>query len=227
MMKDEMKDAEMLRTKLEMRDQDMKDMKKLIKSKQEEMSELVIRRDMVEKKLSLLTQEKALSDERWARKLEDSQAIFNRRDKEYSDALDRFQKDIDELESVKQELKTRLLAVGKLNVMESVGKIGTPGSPTTTLPPTSLPPVGSHSIMTSTPFTPLRTSNVGFGYSGEQLRVVEEERDALRRELKNVYQEYQSYKTDYWRDEFYKLKPLKVPKKFVAGGKKSKCWYRC
>jgi dynactin 1 len=84
------------------------------------MSELVIRRDMIEKKLSLTIQEKALSEERWNRRLEDSQALLARKDKESAEMIDQLQRDVDALENEKQQLKARLLAVSKIQALEGL-----------------------------------------------------------------------------------------------------------
>ncbi|CAG0917339.1 unnamed protein product [Notodromas monacha] len=236
MIKEEMKDAENLRTKLEMRDQDIKDLKKLLKQKQEEMSELAIRRDMAEKKLLLVSQEKQLSEERWTRRLEDAQALIAKKEKECAEIVDQLQKDVDTSENEKQQLKARLLAVNKFQALEGesilffvrnfeagLGKIGTPGSPTSSVPPMSLPAMASTALTAGmSPLAAMMSQSPGRGsmggVHGEQIRVLEEERDALRRLVRVLEEKNASMVVDDMKNKMLSLKPLVVPKKRGSGG---------
>ncbi|CAG0911243.1 unnamed protein product, partial [Cyprideis torosa] len=58
--KAELRDAEGFRARLLLRDEDVKELRRLMKLKQEELGEMTLRRDMLEKKLDTLAKEKDL-----------------------------------------------------------------------------------------------------------------------------------------------------------------------
>ncbi|CAG0887486.1 unnamed protein product [Cyprideis torosa] len=96
--KAELRDAEGFRARLLLRDEDVKELRRLMKLKQEELGEMTLRRDMLEKKLDTLAKEKDLEVERIQRKTEDLQTLLHRKEKEFRESLDQFQRDIDTLE---------------------------------------------------------------------------------------------------------------------------------
>ena len=52
----------------------------------------------------------------------------------------------------------------------------------------------------------------------DQIRILEEERDALRRQIRIICEENESLKWDDMREKILNLKPLVVPKRGSRGG---------
>lgn len=80
-LKNEMKDTEHLKYKLESREQDLKDLKLAVKAKNEELSEMTVRRDLAEKKLSTASRDADLTIEKLQRKLDDTLMMLRRKEK--------------------------------------------------------------------------------------------------------------------------------------------------
>lgn len=80
-LKNEMKDTEHLKYKLESREQDLKELKLAVKAKNEELSEMTVRRDLAEKKLSTATRDADLTIEKLQRKLDDTLMMLRRKEK--------------------------------------------------------------------------------------------------------------------------------------------------
>merc|ERR1719420_2223053 len=106
--KNEIKEAESMKYKLENKDLDIKEMKKTMKMKSDEMSELQIRKDKAEKKLTDANRDAELMREKLQRKLDDAHQTLKRKEKEFEDTMDHLQKDMDSLESERGELKNKL-----------------------------------------------------------------------------------------------------------------------
>jgi hypothetical protein len=79
--------------------------------KQEELVEMSLRRDLLEKRVETLSKEREVEGGRMGRKVEDLQALLHRKEREFREGLDQFQKDIDALEKEKAELKERMKAL--------------------------------------------------------------------------------------------------------------------
>lgn len=86
-LKNEMKDTEHLKYKLESREQDLKELKLGIKAKNEELSEMTVRRDLAEKKLSTASRDADLTIEKLQRKLDDTLMMLRRKEKVGCDAF--------------------------------------------------------------------------------------------------------------------------------------------
>ena len=80
-LKNEMKDTEHLKYKLESREQDLKELKLSGKIKNEELSEMTVRRDLAEKKLSTASRDADLTIEKLQRKLDDTLMMLRRKEK--------------------------------------------------------------------------------------------------------------------------------------------------
>lgn len=106
--KNEIKEAEMMKYKLENKDLDIKEMKKTLKMKSDEMSELQVRKDKAEKKLADANREAELMREKLQRKLDDSYETLHRKEKEFEDTMDHLQNDLTSLENERGELKNKL-----------------------------------------------------------------------------------------------------------------------
>ncbi|XP_042867883.1 dynactin subunit 1-like isoform X4 [Penaeus japonicus] len=136
-LKDEMKDTEHIKYKLENKEQDLKDLKLTLKQKNEELSEMTVRRDLAEKKLSTATRDSDLTIEKLQRKLDDTLMMLRRKEKEYDETMDHLQSDIESLETEKGELREKLKALNKKTLYEALSKSSpltggvSPSSPTT------------------------------------------------------------------------------------------------
>ena len=69
----------------------LQELKKLLKTKQEELSEMQVRKDMVEKKLSDSSKDSDLMIEKLQRKLDDAQRDLRRKEKEFEETMDHLQ----------------------------------------------------------------------------------------------------------------------------------------
>ncbi|XP_069980797.1 dynactin subunit 1 isoform X3 [Penaeus vannamei] len=147
-LKDEMKDTEHIKYKLENKEQDLKDLKLTLKQKNEELSEMTVRRDLAEKKLSTATRDSDLTIEKLQRKLDDTLMMLRRKEKEYDETMDHLQSDIESLETEKGELREKLKALNKKTLYEALSKSSpltggvSPSSPTTPSAAGGAPTVG-------------------------------------------------------------------------------------
>ncbi|XP_071947128.1 dynactin subunit 1-like isoform X2 [Antedon mediterranea] len=118
--KNEICDSDGLGHKLETRESEMKDLKRLLKLKQEEVSAAAVRLGLIEKKLENANKE---SDERVRKiesKLNTKDDLIKKKEKEFEETLDHMQVDIDALEKEKGELKQRLTTLSKKTLFEGI-----------------------------------------------------------------------------------------------------------
>lgn len=80
-LKNEMKETEHVKYKLENKEQDIKDLKLTLKQKNEELSEMTVRRDLAEKKLATATRDADITIEKLQRKLDDTYMMLRRKEK--------------------------------------------------------------------------------------------------------------------------------------------------
>uniref|UniRef100_A0A674JCF7 Dynactin subunit 1 n=1 Tax=Terrapene triunguis TaxID=2587831 RepID=A0A674JCF7_9SAUR len=104
----EITDAEGLGLKLEDRETVIKELKKSLKIKGEELSEANVRLSLLEKKLDSASKDADDRVEKIQTKLDETQALLKKKEKEFEETMDALQADIDQLESEKMELKQRL-----------------------------------------------------------------------------------------------------------------------
>ncbi|XP_073506722.1 dynactin subunit 1 isoform X9 [Phyllobates terribilis] len=104
----EITDAEGLGLKLEDRETVIKELKKSLKIKGEELSEANVRLSLLEKKLDSASKEADERVEKIQTKLEETQTLLRKKEKEFEETMDALQADIDQLESEKAELRQRL-----------------------------------------------------------------------------------------------------------------------
>ncbi|XP_043368834.1 dynactin subunit 1 isoform X7 [Dermochelys coriacea] len=104
----EITDAEGLGLKLEDRETVVKELKKSLKIKGEELSEANVRLSLLEKKLDSASKDADDRVEKIQTKLDETQALLKKKEKEFEETMDALQADIDQLESEKMELKQRL-----------------------------------------------------------------------------------------------------------------------
>ncbi|XP_076026876.1 dynactin subunit 1-like isoform X1 [Genypterus blacodes] len=112
----EMTDAEGLGVKLEDRETVIKEVKKSLKIKGEELSEANVRLSLLEKKLDTSTKDADERVEKIQTKLDESLALLKKKEKEFEETMDALQADIDQLEAEKAELKQRINNQSKITI---------------------------------------------------------------------------------------------------------------
>ncbi|KAM3857819.1 dynactin subunit 1-like [Diretmus argenteus] len=112
----EMTDAEGLGVKLEDRDTVIKELKKSLKIKGEELSEANVRLSLLEKKLDTSTKDADERVEKIQTKLDETLALLKKKEKEFEETMDALQADIDQLEAEKAELKQRISNQSKMTI---------------------------------------------------------------------------------------------------------------
>ncbi|KAK3523426.1 hypothetical protein QTP86_032731 [Hemibagrus guttatus] len=121
----EITDAEGLGLKLEDRETVIKELKKSLKIKGEELSEANVRLSLLEKKLDTSTKDADERVEKIQTKLDETNALLKKKEKEFEETMDALQADIDQLEAEKAELKQRLNSQSRMTIE---GLRGTPAS---------------------------------------------------------------------------------------------------
>uniref|UniRef100_A0A3Q3JZH1 Dynactin subunit 1 n=1 Tax=Monopterus albus TaxID=43700 RepID=A0A3Q3JZH1_MONAL len=112
----EMTDAEGLGVKLEDRDTVIKELKKSLKIKGEELSEANVRLSLLEKKLDTFTKDADERVEKIQTKLDENLTLLKKKEKEFEETMDALQADIDQLEAEKTELKQRINSQSKMTI---------------------------------------------------------------------------------------------------------------
>jgi len=118
--KKEFADIDNIRIKLENRDEDVKELKRSLKLKQEEMSEYQIRIGLLEKKLENAGKDSDDRVEKMQHKLDEATIQLKKKEKEFEETMDALQGDIDSLESEKAELKEKLKMLSKRTIIEGM-----------------------------------------------------------------------------------------------------------
>lgn len=117
--KKELEQTKTLTSKLENKESDIKELRKVLKEKQEQLSEMTIRKELAEKKLGNVNKDYELTIEKLQRKLEEAQNNFKKKEKEFEETLDHLQTDIDSLENEKGEMKEKLKLLSKKAALEA------------------------------------------------------------------------------------------------------------
>ncbi|XP_025834813.1 dynactin subunit 1 [Agrilus planipennis] len=124
--KKELEETKTLTHKLENKESDIKELRKVLKEKQEQLSEMTIRKELAEKKLGNVNKDYEMTIEKLQRKLEEAHNNFKKKEKEFEETLDHLQSDIDSLESEKGEMKEKLKLYSKKTVHLEGSKSGMP-----------------------------------------------------------------------------------------------------
>lgn len=120
--KKELQQTKTLTSKLENKESDIKELRKVLKEKQEQLSEMTIRKELAEKKLGNVNKDYELTIEKLQRKLEEARNNFKKKEKEFEETLDHLQTDIDSLENEKGEMKEKLKLFSKKAYLEGMSK---------------------------------------------------------------------------------------------------------
>ncbi|KAK7109531.1 dynactin subunit 1-like isoform X4 [Littorina saxatilis] len=113
-------DVEVMKNKLDLKDEEIKEIKRLIKIKQEELSEQQVRVGLIEKKLENAQKDADERVEKIQRKLDEANVQLKKKEKEFEETYDSLQSDIDNLEQEKTELKERLRVLSKKTLLEGL-----------------------------------------------------------------------------------------------------------
>ncbi|KAI4502462.1 hypothetical protein M0802_002374 [Mischocyttarus mexicanus] len=117
----EAEETKILSRKLEARDSDIREARITLREKQEELSEMILRKELAEKKLTTQQHEHELNVEKLTRKLEEAQNQLKRKEKEFEETMDHLQTDIDCLETERGQLKEKLKSFGKKMISSTSG----------------------------------------------------------------------------------------------------------
>lgn len=117
--KKDLEQTKTLTSKLENKESDIKELKKLLKEKQEQLSEMTIRKELAEKKLGNVNKDYELTIEKLQRKLEEAHNHYKKKEKEFEETLDHLQTDIDSLENEKGEMKEKMKLLTKKAQLEA------------------------------------------------------------------------------------------------------------
>ncbi|TSK42167.1 Dynactin subunit 1 [Bagarius yarrelli] len=120
----EITDSEGLGLKLEDRETVIKELKKSLKIKGEELSEANVRLSLLEKKLDSASKDADERVEKIQSILDETQTLLKKKEKEFEETMDALQADIDQLEAEKTELRQRINSQSKMTTE------GLRGSPT-------------------------------------------------------------------------------------------------
>uniref|UniRef100_A0A672I048 Dynactin subunit 1 n=1 Tax=Salarias fasciatus TaxID=181472 RepID=A0A672I048_SALFA len=143
----EITDAEGLGLKLEDRETVIKELKKSLKIKGEELSEANVRLSLLEKKLDSSSRDADERVEKIQTRLDEAQTQLKKKEKEFEETMDALQADIDQLEAEKAELKQRINSQSKMTMdgLRGSGTSGIASIVTGAAGATMMPGVGSGS----------------------------------------------------------------------------------
>ncbi|XP_030348186.1 dynactin subunit 1 isoform X2 [Strigops habroptila] len=202
----EITDAEGLGLKLEDRETVIKELKKSLKIKGEELSEANVRLSLLEKKLDSASKDADDRVEKIQTKLDETQTLLKKKEKEFEETMDALQADIDQLESEKVELKQRLNNQSKRTIE---GLRGAPAS-------------GVASIVSGIAGGAGAGQVPGGGSGPVQVKdspLLLQQIDALQLSIKHLKNENNQLKGMRMRMELASLPPLQVPKVSVPRSK--------
>ncbi|XP_066534735.1 dynactin subunit 1 [Hoplias malabaricus] len=191
----EITDAEGLGLKLEDRETVIKELKKSLKIKGEELSEASVRLSLLEKKLDSSSKDADERVEKIQSVLNETQSLLKKKEKDFEETMDALQADIDQLEAEKTELRQRINSQSKM----AEGLRGSPAS-------------GIASIMTGG----ITAGAVGVCAAGG-VQVIDsplltQQIEAQRLSIKRLKNENNILKAEKMRAQLASLPPLNVSK---------------
>uniref|UniRef100_A0A4W4GKG1 Dynactin subunit 1 n=1 Tax=Electrophorus electricus TaxID=8005 RepID=A0A4W4GKG1_ELEEL len=194
----EITDAEGLGLKLEDRETVIKELKKSLKIKGEELSEASVRLSLLEKKLDSASKDADERVEKIQSVLSETQALLKKKEKEFEETMDALQADIDQLEAEKTELRQRIHSQSKITIE---GLRGSPASGiasfvTGAISTGSLPSPIDVCVCVCVIDSPLLTQQI----------------EAQRLSIKRLKNENNLLKAEKMRAQLASLPPLNVPK---------------
>ncbi|XP_068573687.1 dynactin subunit 1 isoform X4 [Cebidichthys violaceus] len=192
----EITDAEGLGLKLEDRETVIKELKKSLKIKGEELSEASVRLSLLEKKLDSSSKDADERVEKIQTRLDEAQTLLKKKEKEFEETMDALQADIDQLESEKAELKQRINSQSKTTID---GLRGTG-------------PSGIASIVTGVAGAANVMPGAGSGVQVIDSPLLTQQIDAQRLCIKHLKNDNNRLKAEKMRAQLASLPPLHVTK---------------
>ncbi|KAM3940010.1 dynactin subunit 1 isoform 3-T3 [Leptodactylus fuscus] len=200
----EITDAEGLGLKLEDRETVIKELKKSLKIKGEELSEANVRLSLLEKKLDSASKEADDRVEKIQTKLEETQTLLKKKEKEFEETMDALQADIDQLESEKAELRQRLTNQSKRTIE---GLRGSPGSGVASI----VSGIAGEEEQRGVPASQALLNGSG-PVQVKDSPLLLQQIDTLRLSMKHLKHENNRLKAKRMKDELSLLPPLNLPK---------------
>lgn len=111
--KKQLEETKTLTATLENREAEIRQLKLAAKMKLNELSEMQIRKDLAEKKVSVLQHDYDMNMEKLQRRLDETSQTLKKKEKEYEETMDHLQSDIDSLETEKGALREKLKGHGQ------------------------------------------------------------------------------------------------------------------
>ncbi|XP_017892569.1 dynactin subunit 1 isoform X2 [Ceratina calcarata] len=111
--KKEAEKIKVLSRKLDRKNDDILKVRLALREMQEELCQMILRKDVAEKKLATQQHEHESNMEKMKRKLEEATNQLKRKEKEFEETMDHLQTDIDSLEMERGQLKEKLKSVGR------------------------------------------------------------------------------------------------------------------
>ncbi|XP_063907732.1 dynactin subunit 1 isoform X2 [Zophobas morio] len=182
--KKELEQTKTLTSKLENKESDIKELRKALKEKQEQLSEMTIRKELAEKKLGNVNKDYELTIEKLQRKLEEAHNNFKKKEKEFEETLDHLQTDIDSLENEKGEMKEKLKLLSKKTQMELSMSKSTSGSQLSSLQSSIGPSLPA--VVRDSPLLLQEIDNLRKLFHQERNERIKLETDKLKKELDSL-----------------------------------------
>ncbi|XP_044001039.1 dynactin subunit 1 isoform X2 [Aphidius gifuensis] len=197
--KKESEETKILARKLETRDIDVREVKIALREKQEELSEMSLRKELAEKKLATQQHENEMNIEKLKRKLEEAQNQLKRKEKEFEETMDHLQTDIDSLESERGQLKEKLKSYGKKTTP-------IPGIPSSVNDGINIPTTPGDNTTTSSASINVTSS----GQSSHDNRLLVQEISALKEALNNENRLKQKLLSESLKNKLDALDPIPI-----------------
>jgi len=212
--KSEFQDAENLRIKLEHKEDDIRELKKALKLKAEELSAQHVRVSMLEKKLETASRENDDKVEKIQRKLDEAILQQQKDKKTNEETLDALQADIDALEKEKADLKERLRVMSKQKLLEGLSQRTGAQGPSAMAAATLGIPQSSLGSSGNTPPGSLSSHGGALREAASQMAEIQCLQDALKFSQNDNWR----LKTERMKHQLEKrLPPLPVFKKIAEG----------
>ncbi|XP_078588234.1 dynactin subunit 1-like isoform X35 [Branchiostoma floridae x Branchiostoma japonicum] len=208
--KGEILDSEGMGLKLEDRETVIRELKKSLKIKSEELSETNVRIGLLEKKLDNATKESDSKTEYLKVQLEETNEALRKKEEEFERTMDALQGDIDSLEAEKAELKLRLNQMSKRSLLEGLTRHQ--AAPSGIAAVVAGAASGSGVGSPTSGVVPMTTGQTLVRDSPLLLQQI----DVLRVALHHVKQENFRLQAQKMNAQLAGLPPLKVPKKPVG-----------
>ncbi|XP_033149470.1 dynactin subunit 1 [Drosophila busckii] len=194
LIKKQLEQKNVLAATLENREADIKQLKLAAKMKLNELSEMQIRKDLAEKKLSVLQNEYQHAVDKWKQMYDDTNQKLQQKEKEFEETMDHLQSDIDALETEKSDLRDKL----KLNSSVS-GKSQLSDSHSV---------ASAHNLSTG---TTAGSANVSYAAPAGTVPLVAEELQLLKCAFNNERNERLRLQAQDMRAKLQQFEPIHVP----------------